>query len=109
MSIDIVEREDAQEFDISNLEKKGISEFEYGEMLQKNGVVIVDDNPMILNTLDEVISSEAGLSVIGRADNGKDAIDMIKDTQPDVVLLDLVMPQMDGITVVEILKRKHLC
>lgn len=34
---------------------------------------------------------------------------MIKDTQPDVVLLDLVMPQMDGITVVEILKRKHLC
>lgn len=69
-------------------------------------VVIVDDNPMILNTLDEVISSEAGLSVIGRADNGKDAIDMIKDTQPDVVLLDLVMPQMDGITVVENIKKK---
>ena len=68
--------------------------------------VIVDDNPMILNTLDEVISSEAGLSVIGRADNGKDAIDMIKDTQPDVVLLDLVMPQMDGITVVENIKKK---
>ena len=44
MSIDIVEREDAQEFDISNLEKKGISEFEYGEMLQKKGVVIVDEN-----------------------------------------------------------------
>lgn len=61
---------------------------------------------MILNTLDEVISSEAGLSVIGRADNGKDAIDMIKDTQPDVVLLDLVMPQMDGITVVENIKKK---
>ena len=44
MSIDIVEREDAQEFDISNLEKKGISEREYGEMLQKKGVVIVDEN-----------------------------------------------------------------
>lgn len=44
MSIDIVEREDAQEFDISNLEKRGISEFEYGEMLQKKGVVIVDEN-----------------------------------------------------------------
>ena len=73
--------------------------------MENVNVVIVDDNPMILNTLDEVISSEAGLSVIGRADNGKDAIDMIKDTQPDVVLLDLVMPQMDGITVVENLKR----
>ena len=44
ISIDIVEREDAQEFDISNLEKKGISEREYGEMLQKKGVVIVDEN-----------------------------------------------------------------
>ena len=74
--------------------------------MENVNVVIVDDNPMILNTLEEVISSEAGLSVIGRADNGKDAIDMIKDTQPDVVLLDLVMPQMDGITVVENIKKK---
>lgn len=74
--------------------------------MENVNVVIVDDKPMILNTLDEVISSEAGLSVIGRADNGKDAIDMIKDTQPDVVLLDLVMPQMDGITVVENIKKK---
>lgn len=74
--------------------------------MENVNVVIVDDNPMILNTLDEVISSEAGLSVIGRADNGKDAIDMIKDTQPDIVLLDLVMPQMDGITVVENIKKK---
>ncbi len=74
--------------------------------MENVNVVIVDDNPMILNTLDEVISSEAGLSVIGRADNGKDAIDMIKDTQPDVVLLDLVLPQMDGITVVENIKKK---
>lgn len=74
--------------------------------MENVNVVIVDDNPMILNTLDEVISSEAGLSVIGRADNGKDAIDMIKDTQPDVVLLDLVMTQMDGITVVENIKKK---
>ena len=74
--------------------------------MENVNVVIVDDNPMILNTLDEVISSEAGLSVIGRADNGKDAIDMIKDTQPDVVLLDMVMPQMDGITVVENIKKK---
>lgn len=47
--------------------------------------------------------------MIGRADNGKDAIDMIKDTEPDVVLLDLVMPRVDGITVVETSRRKRLC
>lgn len=44
MTIDIVEREDAQKLDISNPEKKGISECEYGQMLQKKGVVIVDEN-----------------------------------------------------------------
>ena len=74
--------------------------------MENVNVAIVDDNPMILNTLDEMISSEAGLSVIGRADNGKDAIDMIKDTEPDVVLIDLVMPRVDGITVVENIKKK---
>ena len=44
IAIEIMEREDAQVFDISNLEKKGISEREYGEMLQKKEVVIVDEN-----------------------------------------------------------------
>lgn len=44
IAIEIMEREDAQEFDISNLEKQGITEREYGEMLQKKGVVIVDEN-----------------------------------------------------------------
>ena len=77
--------------------------------MENVNVVIVDDNPMILNTLDEMISSEAGLSVIGRADNGKDAIDMIKDTEPDVVLLDLVMPRVDGILWLKTSRRKRLC
>lgn len=44
INIEIIEREDAQSFDISNLEKKGLSEHEYGEMLQKKGVIIVDEN-----------------------------------------------------------------
>lgn len=44
MTIELGERKDAQKYDISYLEKKGISELEYGEMLQKEGVVIVDEN-----------------------------------------------------------------
>lgn len=43
ISIELVEREDAQEYEISDLEKKGISEREYGELLKKKGVVIVDE------------------------------------------------------------------
>lgn len=44
ITIEIMKREDAQEYDISNWEKKGITEHEYGEMLKKKGVVIVDEN-----------------------------------------------------------------
>ena len=48
--------------------------------MEKLNVAIVDDNPLILNTLDELINAEDGLSVIGKADNGADAINMIVDT-----------------------------
>ena len=75
--------------------------------MEKLNVAIVDDNPLILNTLDELINAEDGLSVIGKADNGADAINMIVDTTPDIVLLDLVMPKIDGISVVEKVKSEH--
>lgn len=75
--------------------------------MEKLNVAIVDDNPLILHTLDELINGEDGLSVIGKADNGEDAIDMIVDTTPDIVLLDLVMPRIDGISVVEKVKQEH--
>lgn len=70
-------------------------------------VAIVDDNPMILNTLDEILKNEDGLSVIGKAENGEDAINMIVAKTPDVVLLDLIMPKIDGISVVERVKNEH--
>ncbi len=70
-------------------------------------VAIVDDNPIILNTLDEILKNEDGLSVIGKAENGEDAINMIMDKTPDVVLLDLIMPKIDGISVVERVKSVH--
>ena len=48
------------------------------EKQEQLNVVIVDDNPMVLSTLDEMINAEDGLTVIGKADNGEDAIDMIR-------------------------------
>ena len=61
------------------------------EKQEQLNVVIVDDNPMVLSTLDEMINAEDGLTVIRKADNGEDAIDMIKDTTPDIVLLDMCL------------------
>ena len=62
-------------------------------------VAIADDNEKMLNMLEEIISIDKELSVVGKAKNGEEMCQIIKEKQPDVVLLDLIMPKMDGLTV----------
>lgn len=64
-------------------------------------VAIADDNERILELLGDVIGSDKELNLVGKANNGEDAYELIKDKQPDVVLLDLIMPKMDGLSVME--------
>ena len=73
-------------------------------------VAIADDNEKMLNMLDEIISLDKELSVVGKAKNGEEMCQIIKEKQPDVVLLDLIMPKMDGLTVMEHINHdKLLC
>lgn len=67
----------------------------------KLNVAIADDNERIVELLDEIISSDSDLTVVGKANNGEDMYRIIKNKEPDVVLLDLIMPKMDGISVME--------
>ena len=64
-------------------------------------VAIADDNQKILDVLDEIISTDKELDLVGKAKNGEEMCQIIKDRKPDVVLLDLIMPKMDGLTVTE--------
>lgn len=64
-------------------------------------VAIADDNERILDLLGEVVGADRELKLVGKANNGEDAYELIKDKQPDVVLLDLIMPKMDGLSVME--------
>jgi len=64
-------------------------------------VAIADDNQKILDVLDEIISTDKELDLVGKAKNGEEMCRIIKDRKPDVVLLDLIMPKMDGMTVME--------
>lgn len=64
-------------------------------------VAIADDNEKMLNMLEEIISIDKELNVVGKAKNGEEMCQIIKDKKPDVVLLDLIMPKMDGLTVME--------
>ena len=64
-------------------------------------VAIADDNERILDLLGELIESDKELNLVGKANNGEDIYQIIKEKNPDVVLLDLIMPKMDGLSVME--------
>ena len=64
-------------------------------------VAIADDNQRILDMLGDIISTDKDLDLVGKAKNGEEMCQIIKDRQPDVVLLDLIMPKMDGLTVMD--------
>ena len=64
-------------------------------------VAIAEDNPQMLNLLNDMLEEENGFRVVGKADNGVDAYNMIVDTNPDLVLMNVIMPKLDGISVVE--------
>lgn len=64
-------------------------------------VAIADDNEKMLELLEEIISNDKDLKLVGKANNGEEMCQIIKKKQPDVVLLDLIMPRMDGLTVMD--------
>jgi DNA-binding NarL/FixJ family response regulator len=61
-------------------------------------ILIVDDHSVVRQGLKMFLSLDDDLEIIGEATNGEEAVTMVKDSQPDVVLMDLLMPVMDGIT-----------
>ncbi|MCI9380852.1 MAG: sporulation transcription factor Spo0A [Dorea sp.] len=69
--------------------------------MREINVAIADDNERILDLLGEIISNDQELRLVGKANNGEDMYQLIKEKQPDVVLLDLIMPKIDGLSVME--------
>lgn len=69
--------------------------------MERLNVAIADDNERILELLGEIISNDKDLTLVGKASNGEDMYQIIKNKEPDVVLLDLIMPKMDGLSMME--------
>ncbi len=61
-------------------------------------ILAVDDHPLIRSGLRAVIASEPDMEMVGEAANGEAAIELYREDRPDVVLMDLRMPVMDGLT-----------
>ena len=60
-------------------------------------VLIADDQVMIRDGLAALLSSDPGIEVIGQAGNGREAVEMARRLDPDVVVMDIRMPEMDGL------------
>lgn len=73
-------------------------------MPQQIAVMIVDDHPLVLQGLRRVLESEPDIAVVGAAKDGEDALDVARQQIPDVVLLDINLPTMNGMQVTRLLK-----
>ena len=60
-------------------------------------VLIVDDHKLVLKSIETMLSRESDIQVVGKAENGRAAIELAKEEEPDVIVMDVSMPELDGI------------
>ncbi|MCC6821833.1 MAG: response regulator transcription factor [Verrucomicrobia subdivision 3 bacterium] len=68
-------------------------------------ILIVDDHPVVRKGLLSCLAAKENLKIVGEAANGTEAIRLVKELAPDIVLMDISMPEMDGLAVTEALRK----
>ena len=71
-------------------------------------VILVDDHPLFREGLTYRLSLDETIDVVGEAENGKQALELIKKIEFDIVLMDINMPEMDGMYVLELIKEQDI-
>lgn len=69
-------------------------------------LLIVDDHDFVRSGIKVMLSGERGLQIVGEAANGLEALELCRKTQPDLVLMDVRMPKMDGLVTTRAVKQK---
>jgi two-component system chemotaxis response regulator CheB len=69
--------------------------------------LIADDSAYLRKVISDILTEQDSITVVDRAKNGKEAIEMVRKYNPDVLVLDLLMPQMNGIDALEIIMEKY--
>lgn len=70
-------------------------------------VVVADDTPAIRRMLQVLLDETGGMRIVGEASNGTEALRAVQDLAPDLLLLDLAMPEMDGLQVLRLVRSEH--
>jgi len=70
-------------------------------------IAVIEDQALVRAALSALLNLEKALEVIVQADNGKNALEMISKKQPDLVLTDIEMPEMNGIALTQAIKDKY--
>jgi len=74
---------------------------------RKVKVLIVDDSIVVREVMREILSNDDEIEVVGEAENGKVAIEKVRETNPDIVLMDIMMPVMDGLEATKRIMEVH--
>ena len=77
-------------------------------MNEKIKIVLADDNKDFCQLLKEYLSNEEDIEILGIAKDGIEALDLVQKTQPDLLVLDVIMPHLDGLGVIEKLNSMDL-
>ncbi len=75
-------------------------------MLMDTKVLLVDDHAILREGLKMVLDAQPGITVVGEAENGREALDLVEELHPDVVVMDIAMPQMNGAEATRQIKRR---
>ena len=76
-------------------------------MPKKSRVLVVDDHPVIVEAIKKIIGDEPDFEFVGSAKDGEQSLSIIKSLNPDIVILDILMPHMDGVEVAHQLKEQN--
>jgi NarL family two-component system response regulator LiaR len=68
--------------------------------MKQISILVVEDQAVVRDGIVAILALQPDVIVVGQAEDGLQAVELVKETQPDVILLDLVMPRQDGITTI---------
>ena len=67
-------------------------------------VLVVDDHPLLREGIAAVLEAQSDIALVGEATNGREALQLFRSLRPDVTLMDLQMPEMDGIEAIHAIR-----